>query len=159
MPSTSPARRSWPVRIARHIPALVLEQPWALFVKSLCLVSGLTTFLGRPGSIEATFPGWVQLAWSLTLVCGAVAGLAGLLRPRWRSVEVAGLVWLGTAALVYGAAVLLRFRLEGVVAGSIVVAFGAAALVRALAVYVAWDIIERAANPMTPPGPPPRARP
>lgn len=123
-------------------------QPWAFFVKGLCVLSGLTTFVGpAPGSIEATLPRPVVLLWSLTLVCGAAAGLAGLLRPNLRTVEIAGLVWLGTAALVYAVTILLRFRLDGLVPTGIVLGFGVAAFVRALAVYVTYEVARRVAPP------------
>jgi hypothetical protein len=140
--------RGWPHRIARRIPAVILEQPWALFVMGLCVISGMTTFLGpAPGSIETTLPRFVVYLWSGTLVAGASAGLVGLLRPNLRRVELAGLVWLGTAAIVYGATIMLRFGLGGIVPGSIVLGFGAAALVRALAVYVAYEVARRVTHP------------
>jgi len=131
----------WPFRLAHKLPPVLLDQPWALFIKALCLISGATTFVGpAPGSIEATLPAPVVYLWSATLVIGASAGLYGLLRPHAWRVEIAGLIWLGTASVVYGLALLVRFQLDGAVATAIVVGFGAAALTRALAVHVTYSI-------------------
>lgn len=144
-----PAR--WPFRLAHRLPTVVLDQPWAIFIKGLCVLSGLTTFLGpAPGSIESTLPVPVVYVWSATLVLGATAGLYGMLRPAAWLVEVAGLIWLGTAALVYGLTVLVQFRLDGAVPASILVAFGLAALTRALAVHVSYAIASAAVDAADP---------
>lgn len=146
-PATAPGR-GWPNRIARRLPAVLLAEPWAFFVKSLCIVSGLTTFVGpAPGSIEQVLPAPLVYLWSATLVLGASAGLYGLARPGARRIEITGLIWLGTAALVYAGAIALRAGLAGMVPASIVLAFGMAALIRALAVYLAYEIAVRAATP------------
>lgn len=137
--------RGWPTLVARHIPAVVLAEPWAFFVKSLCIVSGLSTFVGpAPGSIDAALPPALVFLWSATLVGGSAAALYGLVRPNRQRVEITGLIWLGTAAVVYAAAILAAFRLDGLVAAGIVLAFGLAALIRALAVYVTVEIVRRA---------------
>lgn len=133
-------------RIARKLPSVVLWQPWGLFVKVLCIFSGITAFFGPPGSITQALPPTVVLLWNITLVGGASAGLYGLLRPL-PQVEVAGLIWLGTASIVYAVAIIASLGLPGFVAAGIVGAFGLAALVRALAVYVSYEIARRAANP------------
>lgn len=150
MPSTN-AGHGWPVRIARHIPAIVLAEPWAIFIKALCILSGLTALFGpEPGAIGRELPHWSALLWAVILVAGASSALYGLLRPQ-TAVEVAGLIWLGTAALVYAGAILLRFQLSSVVGGSMVLGFGLAALTRALAVHVTYElakqVTERAAAP------------
>jgi hypothetical protein len=133
--------RGWQYRVSRLIPTAVLEQPWAIFIKGLCIISGLTTFAGpKPGTVESSLPGPVVYVWAATLVLGALFGLVGLLHPRWQQLEVAGLIWLGTAALVYAATIGVRFRADGMVAASIVAAFGMAAFVRALAVYVTYEL-------------------
>ena len=138
-------RRRWPFALARVIPAIILDQPWAVFVKGLCIVSGLTTFAGpAPGSIEATLPRAVTYAWSTTLVLGASASLYGLLRARGARLEIAGCIWLGTASLVYAGTLAVRLDAGSAVAAGIVAGFGLAALVRALAVYVSYAIaVER----------------
>jgi hypothetical protein len=136
---------SWPERLAHRLPTVVLDQPWAIFIKALCIVSGLTTFLGpAPGSIESTLPRMVVYLWSATLVLGASAGLYGVLRPQHRRIEEAGLIWLGTAACVYGVTVLVQFRIAGAVPAGILLAFGLAALTRALAVHVSYAIASTA---------------
>jgi hypothetical protein len=142
--SSTSVRRGWPSRVARVLPPIVLYEPWALFIKGLCIVSGLSTFAGpKPGSIEASLPqGWVY-AWSACLVIGATAGLYGLLRPEQRRVEIAGLIWLGTASLVYGVTIAARFQAGGAVAAGIVLAFAFAAFFRALGVYVSYEIARR----------------
>lgn len=131
----------WPFRLARLLPPILLEQPWAIFVKGLCIVSGLTTFFGpQPGSIQALLSRPVQVGWSVCLVAGAACGLWGMLRPAFWRVEVTGLIWLGTAAIVYAITIMLRFGLAGVIAGGITLGLGLAAMVRALAVYVTVEI-------------------
>lgn len=147
MTGTPPRGGSWAVRVARHIPTIVLAEPWAIFIKSLCIVSGLTTFAGpAPGSIEQALPPLAAYGWAVTLVAGAGSALYGLLRPRSQRIEISGLIWLGTAAVVYALAILLRFRIDGLIAGGIVLGFGAAALVRALAVYVTYEVAREAAQ-------------
>lgn len=134
------ARRRLAVTIARHIPPAVLAEPWAIFVKALCVASGLTTLAGpAPGSLEDTLPQVMVTIWSVTLVCGGAAGLAGLLTTT-RRLEVAGLLWLGTAAMVYALTILITRGLVGAVPGGIVLAFGLAAFVRALAVYASYEL-------------------
>jgi hypothetical protein len=137
---------TWPFRLARVIPSVVLDEPWALFVKTLCILSGVTTFIGpTPGTIESSLPQPVVYLWSATLVLGAGCGLVGLLRPQWRGLEITGLIWLGTAAAVYSVTIFVRFGFAGAVAGSVVLAFALAALVRALAVYVTYELaVQRA---------------
>lgn len=141
MPTGGGARRRVLFGLARAIPTTVLEQPWAVFIKSLCVVSGLTTFAGpAPGSIESTLPEPVVYAWATTLVMGASASLYGLLRARGHRLEIAGLIWLGTASLVYAGTLVVRLDAGSAVAAGIVFGFGLAALTRALAVYVSYEI-------------------
>lgn len=133
--------------LSRLLPTVVLEQPWAIFIKALCILSGVTTFAGpAPGSIEAVLPRPIVYLWSSTLVLGAAAALWGLLRPRARRLEIAGLIWLGTAACVYAATIWLRFGLGGAIPSGIVGGFGTAALIRALAVYVSYEIARMVAD-------------
>jgi hypothetical protein len=128
-------------RTARLIPAVVLDQPWAIFIKALCFVSGLTTFAGpKPGTIEATLPTPIVYGWATTLVAGSLLGLIGLGSRRRQHYEVAGLIWLGTAATVYAVTIALRFGSGGAVAAGIVFAFGLSAFVRALAVYLTVEL-------------------
>lgn len=144
MTTATQCKRPWSSRLAKRIPAVVLEQPWAIFVKTLCIISGLSTFVGpAPGTIEATLPQAVVSAWSITLVVGAGCALYGLLQPRHREVELLGLVWLGTASLVYAVTIATRFGTGGAVPCAIVLAFSLAALVRALAVYLEYEIAKR----------------
>lgn len=139
------ARNAWPNRIARRIPPIVLEQPWGIFVKSLCIVTGLSTFAGpKPGSLAAALPPSVVYLWSITLVLGSACALYGLFRPKARRVEIAGLIWLGTASIVYAVAIFGTLNVAGFIAGGIVLGFGLAALVRALAVYVSYEVARSA---------------
>jgi hypothetical protein len=139
-----PRKKSWARKIARMLPPVVLNQPWAIFIKSLCIFSGFSTFLGPPpGSIESVLPGPIVYLWASTLIAGASAALFGLLRPAHRRIELAGLIWLGTAAIVYAVTLTTRAAAGGAVPGGIVLGFGLAALVRALAVYVSYEIVRR----------------
>lgn len=135
-----PFHRKLVITIARRIPPVLLNEPWAIFVKSLCVASGSATLAGPPpGSLEDNLPRAMVTLWSITLICGGLAGLIGLLSST-RRLEVAGLVWLGTAALVYAAAVLVTRGFVAAFAGSMVLAFGLAALTRALAVYASYEL-------------------
>jgi hypothetical protein len=126
---------------------VVLAEPWAIFVKALCIASGITALAGpRPGSLSAILPPALVMVWNLTLVLGAALSLVGLLRVHLR-LEVAGLIWLGTASLVYAVAIALRFGLSGVVAAAIVAAFALAAFTRCLALYAALALARRATGP------------
>jgi hypothetical protein len=137
----------WPNRVALHLPPVLLDQPWGIFIKFLCIVSGLATFVGpRPGSLEATLPQALVFLWSFTLVLGASFALWGLLRPKVWRLEVAGLIWLGTASIVYGVAILANAGFKGAVPGCIILGFGLAALVRSLAVYVTYEVAREAAG-------------
>lgn len=138
--------KAWQLRLARHLPTIVLTEPWALFIKGLCIISGLTTFVGpAPGSIQAQLPQLVVTLWSITLVGGALTSLIGLFKTTLWRLEISGLIWLGTAALVYAACIATRFRVDGAVATGIIVGFGLAALFRALGVYVTYEVARQAA--------------
>lgn len=120
---------------------MFLYQPWGVFIKTLCVITGLASFIGpSPGSIEAALPHILVLIWSVTLITGALCGLYGLFRPRAYRVEIAGLIWLGTASIVYAIAILAHVGISGAVPGGIIMGFGLAALVRALAVYVTFEV-------------------
>lgn len=137
----------WPNRVALHLPPILLDQPWGIFVKVLCVISGLGTFVGpQPGSLEATLPRALVFLWSITLVLGATFALCGLFRPKVWRLEVAGLIWLGTASIVYGVAILAHAGWSGAVPGSIILGFGLASLVRSLAVYVTYEVAREAAG-------------
>lgn len=143
----SERRIGWPNRIALHLPPVLLDQPWGIFIKALCIISGLATFVGpQPGSLEATLPRVLVYLWSATLVLGASFGLWGLIRPKAWRLEIAGLIWLGTASIVYALAILFHAGIKGAVPGAIILGFGLAALVRSLAVYVCYEVAREAAG-------------
>lgn len=140
--------RRWPIRLALVIPEVFLDQPWGIFIKALCVISGLATFVGpQPGSLQESLPEEMVFLWSITLVVGALCGLIGLFQPRVWRLEVAGLIWLGTASIVYAIAIFAQAGFRGAVPGGIIMGFGLAALVRALAVYVTYEVARIAIEP------------
>ena len=125
-------------RIIRYMDPLHLgRHPFQTFIMALALVSVATTILAgvEPSSIEATLPGWVVFGWFLMLGVGCSLSLAG---AYWRggytlalTLERIGLDFTGIAGVIYGLCVVGFAGLGGLVAAAIVLAFGAACLVRA----------------------------
>jgi hypothetical protein len=88
--------------LARRLPPVPLAEPWALFIKAACIVSGGAYLAGlTPRSIDVLLPAWLVAVWNAELVLGGLLGVAGLFRRWWR-VEYAGLVCLGAAAVRAG---------------------------------------------------------
>jgi hypothetical protein len=136
------------LRLARRLPPLLLEEPWALFIKGACVLSGASYLaqLGTAGSIQQLLPRPVVLLWNVDLLLGGALGLAGLLnRERRRRVEVAGLLLLGASTAVYAIAIVAVAGRRGIVPALLVGSFGAAAYLRALGVWAAAAVISQRA--------------
>ena len=118
-----------PLHLGRH--------PFQTFIMALALVSVTTNILAgvEPSSIEATLPGWVVAGWFAMLGIGCTLALLG---AYWHggytlalTLERIGLDFTGIAGVIYGICVVGFAGLGGLVAAAIVLAFGAACLVRA----------------------------
>lgn len=116
------------------------RHPFEIYLLYLTLLTSLPTLLGitpRPGSIEHAMPGWLQLAWSVTLTLGAANALGGIYLPR-RDIglimEQLGLALVGTAAVIYFIVAIVDNGVDALQPLAIVGGFGAACLKRA------WDI-------------------
>lgn len=119
-----------PLHAGRH--------PFQTFMLTLCAVSGAPLLFGEPPSesIEALLPGWIAVAWGLSLTVGAVLGLVGSFWPRRNyatalTVERIGLDITGPAALLYAVVILVYGGWGSTVAAAITVGFGVSCLVRA----------------------------
>lgn len=117
-----------PLHAGRH--------PFQTFMLALAVISGLPLILGRPQplSIEATLPPWLATTWGVMLFGGAVVALLG---SYWLgnyanalTLERIGLLIVGSAACLYGFALLFVLGLSVTVAAGIVLGFGMASLKR-----------------------------
>jgi len=130
--------RSLLLRLARQLPPILLEEPWALFIKTACILSGVTYLfqLGSPSAISRLLPPFVVALWNVDLLLGGALGLAGLIR-RIRRWEVAGLCLLGASTVVYATVILAVAGRRGIVAALLIGSFGVAAYLRALGSWAA----------------------
>ena len=115
------------------------RHPLIVFLLILCVISGLTVAFGAPapGSIEETLPRWGALAWGAALGLGALSTLIGLaLQPFDRHLvsgvlfEQVGVASLGSAAILYSAAVAAVAGWTGAFPAFITFGFGVACLYR-----------------------------
>jgi hypothetical protein len=129
------------------------------FVMALCLIFSLPVFFGdapAPGSIEASMPSWMVVAWSVVLILGAGTVLGSyLVRDRIVGiiVEQFGSVCMGVAALFYSVAIFtITYDEGGAIPGAIVLGFAVTRFVQAYQyqkflnnVRVVLDELERGA--------------
>ena len=130
-----------PRRLLRLTAGFAAE-PDAVILAVLCLLGGISALVGpAPGSIAATFPRWLQVAWAIVLLAGGAGRTIGLLARRV-DLDAAGCALLGPAALLYGGVVLSRGS-QGLVGGSLILALGAGALVRCRRYWTIYRIDRR----------------
>lgn len=102
--------------------------PRALFVLSLCVVSGLPLVLGisKPGSVESLIPSWAVVVWGALLTGGAVTSLAGMVKQTVGGIiaEQIGSVAVGSATIFYSTAILLSTGWQGVLPAGIILGWG-----------------------------------
>lgn len=130
--------------IVRRTPLSVLLNPFEYFLAALCIISGLPQLIAPApnNSLEILLPVWLVRVWGAELVAGGVLTLAGLAFKRPR-VERIGMKILAPAATAYAIAIGLVAGWAGVVAASIVLAFGMACLARAAVLLHFRQVIER----------------
>ena len=112
-----------------------VRHPDTCFLFGLCLLAGISQLVSGapPGSVSELVPDWIATAWSLLLIVGSVATLAGVL---WRDpltgrlLEVAGRVMFAPAALAYAIAVVAAAGVGGVLAALTFIGFSASSLWR-----------------------------
>lgn len=118
-----------PLHLGRH--------PFQTFLMVLGLISSVTLILNRtePASLEATLPQWLVFLWAAMLVSGCSLALLGAYWPRSYTaaltMERIGLDFTGIAGSIYGTGVIIFGGIPALLAAGIVLAFGAACLVRA----------------------------
>lgn len=116
-------------------PTLSGRHPFEVFLLTMCAVSGVPLAFGapRPGSINSQLPEALAVGWGITLALGSVTALAGI---WWRNrvsgiiLEQIGLVAVGWAAIIYGAAAVIFAGWSAALPASLVLGFGVACLVR-----------------------------
>src|SRR4051812_1230976 len=89
----------WPIL---HLPLGTLDRPIESFVALLCIVAGGSQLLGlgEQQSVAAVLPGTIVKLWSVELLAGGFVVAVAVWRANRRG-ERAGLLLLGTSALVY----------------------------------------------------------
>lgn len=118
-----------PLHLGRH--------PFQTYLMVLGLISSIALLLSRtePASLEATLPEWLVYLWAVMLVTGCALALVGAYWPRSYTaaltMERIGLDFTGIAGLIYGVGVMIFGGMSALLAAAIVLAFGAACLVRA----------------------------
>lgn len=130
-------RRTIPASIPYADPLHAGRHPFQTFMLVLCIASGLPLLFGQPtsGSIESNLPHWMAVTWGLSLLVGSTLGLLG---SFWRGdydtgllLERMGLDLAGFAAVAYSVIVVISTGWLGLLAGAIVLGFGASCLTRA----------------------------
>jgi hypothetical protein len=123
--------------LALRIPASVLDNPWGICIKAGASLAGLLMLVlpaaPLPPTIRSELGAQTGRLWAILLTAGGLIGLFGYFRHHWR-LEVAGLLFLATAAVVYGVVLLVGFGGAGVAAGFGFLAVFVAALLRSLTV-------------------------
>jgi hypothetical protein len=139
-----------PLHAGRH--------PFQTFMLSVCLVTGVPLLIGQPiaGSVNELLPAWMAFGWGMSLFLGAAIALAGSYWPRTNyatalTLERAGLVIVGPAAIVYAAIIpLFSGDTKGLVATLIALGFGGSCLKRAhdIGLVIVRAIAIAAGDPM-----------
>jgi hypothetical protein len=112
--------------------------PMEVFFLVVCTASGCLalTETGPPDPLNSLLPGWIVLAWEISLLTGAVISLLGLFLSRWLIVRV-GYTVLAPAALAYAIALApIVQTLTGWFSVGFLVAFSASCLWRITQVTV-----------------------
>lgn len=108
--------------------------PRAFFILVLCIPSGITLLLSpeEPPALQATLPSWAIMLWAFSLGVGALVTLLGVVMSSITGIliEQIGSVWVGSAAIVYGVAVLAVGGVSTLGAVAPILGFGAACLYR-----------------------------
>lgn len=118
-----------PFRAGRH--------PFQRYLLGLCVVGTLPLLFGKPsaGSIEASLPPFVVLAWSALLIGGCLLALLGVYWPLREPVtpqsfvqalflERLGLAIVWPTALVYSAIIVMSAGVRGILVAALVAGFG-----------------------------------
>jgi hypothetical protein len=117
------AMRSFTTPAARY-PA----DPRAIFVLSLCVISGLPLVFAdaTPGSIAAQLDRVWVVIWGVMLTVGALTTLIGTVKTDVNGIilEQIGSVAVGGATIVYAGAILVQIRWSGSVPAAIVLGWG-----------------------------------
>jgi hypothetical protein len=128
---------SWVRWLALRIPASVLDNPWGVCMKASASIAGLLMLfwpkVPLPITIRSELGPYTGRLWAMLLAAGGLLGLFGYLKHHWR-LEVAGLLFLATAAVVYGVVLLVGFGGAGIAAGFGFLGVCVAALLRSLTV-------------------------
>lgn len=124
------------------------RHPFETYLLSLAAVSGIPLLFGEPNSasIEATLPPLLVNGWGAMLMLGSLLALTGL---YWRGrsitglvLERAGLVGVGGASLVYGAATMIAAGgWSGLFATCVVGGFGLACFAQARRISVRITLV------------------
>jgi hypothetical protein len=123
------AKYADPLTAGRH--------PFQTFLMVLGLASGVSLLAAETNSasLEAQLPSALVTGWYLALILGSAMTLLGAYWPRSYdtalTMERAGLDISGFAAVVYAGVVVVNVGLAALYPVSIIVAFGAACIVRA----------------------------
>lgn len=98
-------RRPWVLLL----PLGARSRPLAMFLMSLCLVSGVPALLGIPpsDSVQALLPEWFIRIWGLCLLTGAGAFFKATFREANVSLEKYALRVLSIASVFYAIVVIL----------------------------------------------------
>lgn len=107
-----------------------------VFLLALCVFSSLPTLFGQakaPGSIEATLPFPLVVAWAMLLTAGAIVSLTGV---YWRHrltgllIEQMGMLFVSVATLYYTGILVSITKIDGLQNSAIVFGFGVACAIR-----------------------------
>jgi hypothetical protein len=128
---------SWLRRSIYADPLHAGRHPSQVFLLLLCVVSGIPKLFGvtTAGSVEASLPGWLAVAWGGVLFGGSAAALVG---SYWRgelvtalTVERAGLALVGAAAVMFAIVVVFAGGWQRLLQAVIIAGFGGTCLRRA----------------------------
>jgi len=118
------------IKPANRYPA----DPRAVFILALSVFSGLTALAleTAPGSLESVLPSWAVTIWGALLSLGSLLTLAGMARQTANGIitEQVGSVMVGVTTIYYSIIALLIVGTEAVQTVGIVLAWGAACLLR-----------------------------
>lgn len=111
--------------------------PFEVYLLALCVLSSFSILAGvapDANSIEALLPGYLRFSWAIGLSIGASVTIIGSLL-KIPPITRIGCTLLAPTATAYGFIIIYSsggFDSPGIVSGILVVAFGAAAAVRAV---------------------------
>lgn len=124
------------MKILRHIPRPVAENPERVLVNFACIFMGIAGLAKvQPGSLLALWPLWVSYSWSATMLVGGSCGLLGYWRGKL-PVQRLGMMLIALACFTYGFALIVVFSGTGLFPALIFIALGLAKIVRLLVTSV-----------------------